>query len=40
MKPFKTKFVDRIEHDLDKLLAEKKPGTQTKKSAKMKTRTG
>jgi putative polyhydroxyalkanoate system protein len=40
MKPFKAKFVNRIEHDLDKLLAEKEPGTQAKKSAKMKTRTG
>jgi putative polyhydroxyalkanoate system protein len=36
MKPFKGTFVDRIGHDLDKLLAEKEPGAQTKKPAKKK----
>ena len=36
MKPFKGKFVDRIGHDLDKLLAEKEPGAQAKKQAQKK----
>jgi len=40
MKPFKAKFVDRIECDLDKLLAEKEKGPPAKKSGKKKTRTG
>ena len=39
MRPFKAKFVDRIEHDLDKLLAERDPGSQVKKPAKNKVRT-
>jgi putative polyhydroxyalkanoate system protein len=40
MKPFKGKFVDRIERDLDKLLAEAEPGTQAKRAAQKKARTG
>ena len=36
MKAFKGKFVDRIGHDPDKLLAEKEPGAQAKKPAKKK----
>ena len=40
MKPFKAKFVDRIERDLDKLLAEKEEGSPAKKPGKKKTRTG
>jgi hypothetical protein len=40
MKPFKGKFVDRIERDLDKLLAEAKSGTRAKRPAKKKARTG
>jgi putative polyhydroxyalkanoate system protein len=40
MKPFKGKFVDRIERDLDKLLAETEPGTRAKRPAKKKARTG
>ena len=39
MKPFKGKFVDRIERDLDKLLAEAEPGTQAKRPAKKRART-
>ena len=39
MKPFKGKFVDRIERDLDKLLAEAEPGTQAKRPAKKTART-
>jgi putative polyhydroxyalkanoate system protein len=40
MKPFKAKFVDRIERDLDKLLAKKEKGSPAKKPGKKKTRTG
>jgi putative polyhydroxyalkanoate system protein len=40
MKPFKGKFVDRIERDLDKLLAEKEPGSKAKRPAQKKARTG
>jgi hypothetical protein len=40
MKPFKGKFVDRIERDLDKLLAEAEPGVQAKGQAKKRARTG
>src|ERR1035437_2777786 len=40
MKPFKGKFVDRIERDLDKLLAEAEPGTQAKRPAKKTARAG
>ena len=39
MKPFKGKFVDQIGRELDKLLAEKEPAGQAKKSAKKKVRT-
>jgi putative polyhydroxyalkanoate system protein len=39
MKPFKGKFVDRIERDLDKLLAEAERGTKAKRPAKKKART-
>ena len=37
MKPFKAKFVDRIEHDLDKLLAEQEPAVPAKRPNKKKT---
>ena len=40
MKPFKKKFVDRIERDLDKLLAEGEPGARAKTPAKKTVRTG
>jgi putative polyhydroxyalkanoate system protein len=40
MKPFKGKFVDCIERDLDKLLAEAEPGAQAKGQAKKRARTG
>jgi putative polyhydroxyalkanoate system protein len=40
MKPFKAKFVDRIERDLDKLLAEKEKGSPAKKPGKKKMSTG
>ena len=36
MKPFKGKFVDRIERDLGKSLAETEPGDKAKKPAKKK----
>src|ERR1035438_7474685 len=38
MKPFRGKIVDRIDHDLDKLLAEAEPGAQAKRPAPKKAR--